>query len=151
MKKTLILSILGILLLINCASKKERREKIKNTSASTEIVPLNDTITLPSGLRYKVVKEGIGKKPKASSKVRVHYEGTLDDGTVFDSSIKRGKPLVFPVNRVIKGWQEGLLLMKEGAIYELYIPPKLGYGSRSAGKIPPFSHLNFRVELLEVL
>lgn len=114
-------------------------------------IPVGDTIQLESGLSYKVVKYGFGKTPKATSKVRVHYEGTLNDGTVFDSSIQRGKPLVFKLNQVIQGWQEGLLLMKEGAVYELYIPAKLGYGSQAAGKIPPFSSLNFTVELLEVL
>jgi FKBP-type peptidyl-prolyl cis-trans isomerase FklB len=144
MKKIFLISIVGIFLILNCTSKK-------NIIMPTQIALVNDTITLPSGLQYKIIKEGSGKTPKPTSEVRVHYEGTLNDGTVFDSSIKRGKPLVFRLNRVIVGWQEGLMLMREGAIYELYIPPNLGYGSRAAGKIPPFSHLNFTVELLEVL
>jgi FKBP-type peptidyl-prolyl cis-trans isomerase len=83
--------------------------------------------------------------------VRAHYHGTLEDGKVFDSSIDKGKPLVFTLNQVIKGWQEGLQLMKEGGVWELYIPTNLGYGASGRPGIPPFSNLTFRVELLEVL
>ncbi len=151
MKKLSFTLIASVLIAINCSSKKQTSNNSEPLAKSILETPLNDTITLASGLRYKVLKEGVGKKPKPTSKIKVHYEGKLDDGTVFDSSIKRGKPLEFRLNQVIKGWQEGLLLMKEGAIYELYIPPNLGYGARQAGKIPPFSTLNFRVELLEIL
>ena len=145
------ISIITLSLAFACSSKKSK-EKIK-TVKEAEVVKVvtNDTISLPSGLKYRILKEGIGKKAKITDKVRVHYHGTLDDGTVFDSSIKRGTPITFPLNRVIKGWQEGLQLMNAGSIYELYIPSKLGYGSRGAGKIPPFAHLTFRVELLEIL
>ncbi len=107
---------------------------------------------LQSGLQYKVVKKGEGKKPKATDKVKCHYEGTLPDGTKFDSSYDRNQPAVFGLDQVIKGWTEGLQLMSEGAVYELYIPYHLGYGEYgSPGAIPPYSALIFKVELLEVL
>ena len=109
-------------------------------------------VTLPSGLQYEVINEGTGKKPKATDQVRCHYEGTLVDGTLFDSSIQRGEPAVFGVNQVIPGWVEALQLMSEGAKWKLYIPSELGYGARGAGEmIPPHSTLVFEVELLEVL
>ena len=108
-------------------------------------------VTLPSGLQYEVIKAGTGKKPKLTSRVRCHYEGTLIDGTLFDSSIKRGQPAVFGVNQVIKGWTEALQLMGEGAKWKLYIPSELGYGAQGAGEmIPPYSTLIFEVEVLEV-
>ncbi len=109
-------------------------------------------ITTASGLQYEVLQPGTGKTPQASSTVRVHYEGTLLDGTVFDSSIQRGEPLEFPVNGVISGWTEALQLMQEGARWKLYIPHELGYGARGAGgAIGPYSTLIFEVELLGVL
>ena len=109
-------------------------------------------VVLPSGLQYEIIKEGTGKKPKATDQVRCHYEGTLIDGTLFDSSIQRGEPAVFGVNQVIPGWVEALQLMPEGSKWKLYIPSELGYGARGAGEmIPPHSTLIFEVELLEVL
>ena len=109
-------------------------------------------VTLPSGLQYQVLKEGDGKKPKATDKVRCHYEGTLINGTVFDSSYKRGEPAVFPLNQVIAGWTEGLQLMQEGAKYRFFIPYNLAYGERGAGaSIPPYAALVFDVELIDVL
>lgn len=109
-------------------------------------------ITLPSGLQYEILKEGNGKKPKATDKVKCDYEGTLIDGTLFDSSIKRGEPATFPLNQVIPGWTEALQLMSEGSKWRLYIPANLGYGERGAGEmIPPHSTLIFDVELIEVL
>lgn len=105
-----------------------------------------------SGLQYMVLNEGTGKQPKATDKVRCHYEGMLIDGTMFDSSIQRGEPAVFGLNQVIAGWTEGLQLMKEGAKYRFFIPYNLGYGERGAGaSIPPYAALLFDVELLEVL
>lgn len=150
MKNSRIVWIMALVIAASCATKSPSGQ---TTSIADEqnLVPIGDTVDLPSGLSYKIINRGVGRAPKSSSKVRVHYEGTLNNGTVFDSSIERGKPLVFKLNEVIPGWQEGLLLMREGALYELYIPAKLGYGSRAAGKIPPFSNLKFRVELLEVL
>jgi FKBP-type peptidyl-prolyl cis-trans isomerase FklB len=107
--------------------------------------------TLPSGLQYEVIKEGTGAKPTATDKVKTHYHGTLIDGTVFDSSIDRGEPTSFGVGQVIKGWTEGLQLMKEGATYRFYIPHDLAYGTTSRGpQLPAGSTLIFDVELLEI-
>ena len=104
-----------------------------------------------SGLQYEVLVQGKGAKPSATSTVKVHYEGTLLDGTVFDSSYQRGEPIEFPLNGVIKGWTEGLQLMPVGSKYKLFIPYDLAYGERGAGaSIPPFSTLIFTVELLEI-
>jgi FKBP-type peptidyl-prolyl cis-trans isomerase len=107
-------------------------------------------MTTESGLQYKMIKAGNGKKPSASNTVKVHYEGKLIDGTVFDSSKKRREPIEFRLDQVIKGWTEGLQLMDEGSVYELYIPYELGYGERPMGNIPAYSTLVFNVELLEI-
>ena len=107
---------------------------------------------LPSGLQYTVIKEGTGANPVATDRVKCHYEGTLPNGTVFDSSYKRGEPAVFPLNGVIAGWTEGAQLMKEGAKYRFFIPYHLAYGERGAGQsIPPYAALVFDVELLEIV
>ena len=106
-------------------------------------------VTLPSGLQYKVLAAGEGAKPSATSKVTVHYEGRLLDGTVFDSSYKRGETISFGLNQVIPGWTEGLQQMNPGSKYELYIPYNLAYGERGSGQqIPPYSALIFVVELM---
>lgn len=108
-------------------------------------------VTLPSGLQYQVLKEGNGKKPSATDQVVCHYEGTLIDGTVFDSSYKRNEPATFGLNQVIAGWTEGVQLMSEGAKYRFFIPYNLAYGERGAGaQIPPFAALVFDVELIQV-
>ena len=108
-------------------------------------------VTLPSGLQYQVLKEGDGKKPSATDQVVCHYEGTLIDGTVFDSSYQRNQPATFGLNQVIAGWTEGVQLMQEGAKYRFFIPYNLAYGERGAGaQIPPFAALVFDVELIEV-
>jgi FKBP-type peptidyl-prolyl cis-trans isomerase len=108
--------------------------------------------TTPSGLEYKIVKEGTGKSPKATDTVLVHYRGTLLDGTEFDSSYKRNEPISFPLNRVIRGWTEGLQLLKEGGKAILYIPSDLAYGESGTpgGPIGPNETLIFEVELLKV-
>lgn len=135
----------------------ERAEKGKVAKAEgekylAENAKKEGVVTLPSGLQYMVLKEGNGKKPKATDQVKCHYEGFLIDGTVFDSSIQRGEPAVFPLNQVIAGWTEGLQLMQEGAKYRFFIPYILGYGEGGAGaSIPPYAVLIFDVELLEVL
>ncbi|MGD8629627.1 MAG: FKBP-type peptidyl-prolyl cis-trans isomerase [Gammaproteobacteria bacterium] len=107
-------------------------------------------VVLPSGLQYRVLEPGSGKQPAATDTVTVHYRGTLVDGTEFDSSYSRNKPATFRADRVIPGWREALQLMQEGAKWELFIPAKLGYGERGAGKIQPNSALIFEVQLLEV-
>lgn len=107
-------------------------------------------VTLPSGLQYKVLAKGDGEVPSATDRVTVHYKGALLDGTVFDSSIDRGEPMVLGVSQVIKGWAEALQLMPVGSKWELYIPYDLGYGSRDQGVIKPFSVLIFEVELLGI-
>lgn len=109
------------------------------------------TVT-PSGLQYEVVKQGTGRQPKASDTVRCHYEGTLIDGTVFDSSYRRGVPADFGLRQVIAGWTEGVQLMKEGSIFKFYIPYNLAYGEHGAGAdIPPYAALIFTVELVKVI
>ena len=111
-----------------------------------------EVTTTSSGLQYEVVKEGTGRKPKASDTVRCHYEGTLIDGTVFDSSYRRGMPAEFGLRQVIAGWTEGVQLMKEGSIFKFYIPYNLAYGEHGAGAdIPPYAALIFTVELINVL
>lgn len=136
---------------------KELAEKINEQNAAVGKAFLEKNkkeegvIELPSGLQYKVLKEGNGKKPKATDKVRCHYEGMLLDGTVFDSSIKRGEPAVFGVNQVIQGWVEALQLMQEGSKWRLFIPSEMAYGARGAGNsIPPHATLIFDVELISV-
>lgn len=118
----------------------------------TENAKKENIHTTPSGLQYEILKEGSGKKPSATDRVRCHYEGTLLDGTLFDSSYKRGEPAVFGLNQVIPGWTEALQLMAEGAKYRIFLPHELAYGAQGAGEmIPPYSSLIFTVELLEVL
>ncbi len=110
-----------------------------------------DIIVRPSGLQIRVIKRGTGKIPAPESNVTANYHGTLIDGTVFDSTRKTGTPLTFPLSGVIDGWQEGLLLMQEGAIYQFFIPANLGYGEAGAGTtIPPGATLIFEVELVNV-
>lgn len=128
------------------AARAEGEAFLKQNAAKEGIV------TLPSGLQYQVLTPGTGRKPKATDKVKCHYEGTLIDGTVFDSSYRRGEPAVFPLNGVIKGWTEGVQLMSEGAKFRFFIPFDLAYGANGAGaSIPPYAALIFDVELIEVL
>ena len=109
-------------------------------------------ITTKSGLQYQIMREGSGAKPGPHDTVKVHYEGKLPNGKIFDSSIARGEPVEFPVDQVIAGWTEALQLMKPGAKYRLFIPSRLGYGAHGAGNaIPPHSTLIFEVELLDVI
>ena len=137
----------GIDLVMNLSAKfKEEGENFLAENAKREGVK-----TTASGLQYEVLEATLGQKPKATDSVKVHYEGTLIDGTVFDSSYKRGKPISFPLNGVIKGWTEGLQLMSVGSKYKLFIPYQLAYGERGAGdSIPPYAALIFTVELLGI-
>ena len=107
-------------------------------------------VTLPSGLQYKVIKNGSGKKPKLTDTVTTNYKGTLIDGTEFDSSFKRGQPASFQVNGVIAGWTEALQRMEEGAKWQLFVPSQLAYGERGAGPIGPHATLIFEIELISV-
>lgn len=130
---------------IKYGTVKEEGEKFLAENGLKEGV-----ITTESGLQYEVIKMGKGKKPSATDRVKVHYHGTLIDGTVFDSSVERGEPITFGLNQVIKGWTEGVQLMPVGSKFRFYIPQELGYGAQQAGNIPPYSTLIFDVELLEI-
>lgn len=126
-------------------ANKEAGERFLAENALKDGIKVTD-----SGLQYEVLKMGKGKKPTALDKVKVHYHGTLIDGTVFDSSVDRGEPITFGLSQVIAGWTEGLQLMPVGSKFRFYIPQELGYGAREAGKIPPYSTLIFEVELLGI-
>lgn len=139
-------------------ANKEAKDKLQygeNMKKGQEFLAANaqkeGVVVLPSGLQYKVLQEGDGARPRATDKVRVHYEGTLIDGTVFDASRNHStEPISFKANEVIKGWTEALTMMKVGSKWQLFIPHELAYGSRQAGQIPPFSTLIFTVELIGV-
>ena len=133
--------------------KKEKAAA--NLKAGEEFLQANKqkpgVVELPSGLQYEVINEGSGPKPLATNQVTCHYHGTLIDGTVFDSSVLRGKPATFPLNKVIKGWTEGLQLMPTGSKWRFFIPPHLGYGEQQvSAQIGPNSTLIFEVELLTI-
>ncbi len=130
--------------------QKEAQQKAAGVEFLKQNAQKEGVVVLPSGLQYKVLQQGTGAVAKATDKVKVHYEGRLIDGTVFDSSYQRGQPTSFAPNQVIKGWTEALTMMPVGSKWQLYIPQELGYGARGAGKIPPFSTLVFDVEVLEI-
>ena len=139
--------------------EKSVTERTESTSQGEEVKAQNEigpkvgeTVETSSGLKYRILQKGEGNSPVEQSQVKVHYRGRLEDGTEFDSSYKRGQPATFPVNGVIRGWTEALMLMKPGDKWELTIPSELGYGSRAVGNvIPPNSTLIFEVESLEIL
>ena len=135
------------------AHKKEAADNLaKETEFLAENAKKDGIHTTESGLQYEVITEGTGAMPVETDTVKVHYKGTLVDGTEFDSSYNRGEPVTFPLNAVIPGWTEGLQLMKVGSKYKLYIPSKIGYGERGVSQvIPPNSTLIFEVELLEIV
>lgn len=135
--------------------KIQERKFSKNVEEGKAFLKENSTkegvVTLPSGLQYKILKEGNGPKPKESDQVTTHYHGTLINGTVFDSSVQRGQPATFPVNGVIQGWVEALQLMPTGSKWQLYIPSDLAYGTRGASDdIGPNTTLIFDVELISI-
>ena len=133
------------------AAEAGKAAKVAGEDFLAENGKKDGVVTLPSGLQYQVLKEGDGKKPSATDQVVCHYEGTLIDGTVFDSSYQRNQPATFGLNQVIAGWTEGVQLMQEGAKYRFFIPYNLAYGEHGAGaQIPPFAALVFDVELIEV-
>jgi len=134
---------------------KQQEQSKENLKLAEEFLEKNkisdpDIKETPTGLQYRVVREGTGRSPTSMDQVQVHYEGRLLDDTVFDSSYEKDEPAVFRLNRVIKGWTEGLQLMKAGAEFEFFIHPKLGYGQRGNQNIPPNSALIFKVELLKI-
>ncbi|MBR2344358.1 MAG: FKBP-type peptidyl-prolyl cis-trans isomerase [Lentisphaeria bacterium] len=135
------------------AKKNEASEEILAAEKKffEENAKIAGVVTTKSGLQYQILRDGSGEKPGPHDTVKVHYEGKLPNGKVFDSSIARGEPIEFPVDQVIAGWTEALQLMKVGAKYRLFIPSRLGYGAHGAGNaIPPHSSLIFEVELLGV-
>jgi FKBP-type peptidyl-prolyl cis-trans isomerase len=152
-------SVLAAACLLGCSKSENNmtdNKPITPTPSATAPVSTSPSAsewkTTPSGLKYQVLKQGTGTaSPKATDTAKVHYHGTLTNGTVFDSSVQRGEPLSFPLNRVIKGWTEGLQLMKVGDKFKFEIPPDLAYGPNSpTPAIPPNSTLVFEVELLEI-
>ncbi len=129
----------------------EARAKEEGVKFLTENKKNADVKETPSGLQYVVIKEGTGAQPGPTDEVTVHYTGKLLDGTVFDSSVNRGEPATFPLNRVIPGWTEGVQLMKEGSKYTFFIPSDLAYGAQGIpNAIPPHSTLIFDVELIKI-
>ena len=170
MKKILAMAMAAMLMtgMASCNSKTESTEESTEAAAPDygqqikdnkaigreflEENAKNDSVTqTESGLQYMVLKEGTGAKPGPTDEVTVHYTGRLINGTVFDSSVERGEPATFPLDKVIPGWTEGLQLMSEGAKYRLFIPSELAYGSKGAGdQILPNSTLIFDVELIKV-
>lgn len=148
------LLLIVIVFFVYKTSQTNKRHSAENKASGEKFLADNkndpDVKATASGLQYKVLQEGTGSEhPVASSKVKVHYHGTLIDGTVFDSSVERGEPIEFGLNQVIKGWTEGLQLMVVGEKTRLYIPSELAYGNGSAGVITPGSTLIFDVELLD--
>ena len=132
-------------------AEKGKAAKAKGEQFLAENAKKEGVKTTASGLQYQVLRDGNGKQPKATDQVECHYEGTLIDGTKFDSSYDRGQTATFPLNQVIAGWTEGLQLMREGAKYRFFIPYQLAYGERGAGaSIPPYAALIFDVELVAV-
>ncbi len=136
-------------------TSQKMAQKEKNLSEGTAFLQENGAregvVTLPSGLQYEIIVQGEGPRPGAEDKVKVHYEGMLLDGTIFDSSVQRGEPIVLGLNQVISGWTEGLQLMPVGSKWRLFIPQDLAYGDRGAGpQIGPYATLVFEVELISI-
>ena len=170
MKKVLVIAMaaLSIMGRASCNGNNATSEETTEQAVSTDSIEIKDNLTLgreflaenakndsvvqtESGLQYMVLKEGTGAKPGPTDTVTVHYTGKLLDGTVFDSSVERGEPASFPLDKVIPGWTEGLQLMSEGSEYRLFIPSELAYGSKGAGdKILPNATLIFDVQLIKV-
>lgn len=131
-------------------TQKTKAATENGTAYRAENAKREGVVVTTSGLQYEIIQAGDGPNPTVEDTVTIHYRGTLINGTEFDSSYKRGKPASFPLKNLIKGWQEGVPLMKEGAKYKFVVPPELGYGGNNAGQIPPNSTLVFEIELIKV-
>lgn len=156
MNAVLVVIIVVLIAMMVRAGQKNKASAALNQKAQAEFLVENakrdNVFETGSGLQYEVLVavDEDAAKPRASSKVKVHYHGTLIDGSVFDSSVERNQPISFGLNQVISGWTEGVQLMKEGEKFRFYIPSELGYGDKAAGRIPPGSLLIFEVELLKI-
>jgi len=155
MKYVVLVVVIALAVFYFTRSANNKKIAVENIAIGKDFLAKNKAIDgvieTASGLQYQVLQKGEGSEhPTARSNVKVHYHGTLIDGTVFDSSVERGAPISFGLNQVIKGWTEGVQLMTVGDKFKFFIPAELGYGTRSAGKIAPGSLLIFEVELLDI-
>jgi peptidylprolyl isomerase len=155
MKYVVLVIIIALVIFFISKSSNDKKAAVENIAIANQFLATNKTlenvVETASGLQYQVLEKGDGlKHPSASSKVKVHYHGSLLDGSVFDSSVDRGEPISFGLNQVIPGWTEGLQLMVVGDKFKFFIPSSLGYGNKSAGKITPGSLLVFEVTLLDI-
>lgn len=155
MKFVVLIIVIALAVFFFTRSSNNKKEAVENVAIGQNFLMQNkaaeDITETASGLQYKILQRGEGTEhPTASSTVTVHYHGTLLDGTVFDSSVDRGKSISFGLNQVISGWTEGVQLMVVGDKFKFFIPSELGYGDRAAGKIAPGSLLIFEVTLLEI-
>ncbi|WP_269714878.1 FKBP-type peptidyl-prolyl cis-trans isomerase [Caulobacter sp. NIBR2454] len=154
MFKKLALALSAVLVLAGCGPSKEAKANLAAADAfMAENGKKEGVVTLPSGLQYKVVRAGpaAGAHPGLKDEVKVHYEGKLLDGTVFDSSYERGAPATFPLQGLVPAWREAIPLMRPGDEWTLYVPPSLGYGAQDKGPIPGNSVMVFRIELIDFL
>lgn len=155
MKYIVLAVVIALVIFYFTRNSMNKKAAVDNIAIGNDFLVENkaneDVLETASGLQYQVLQRGQGSEhPNASSTVMVHYHGMLLDGTVFDSSVERGEPISFPLNRVIKGWTEGVQLMVVGDKFKFFIPSELGYGNRTTGKITAGSLLIFEVELLEI-
>lgn len=154
MFKKIALALAATLALAGCGPSKEAKANLAASDAfMAENAKKQGVVTLPSGLQYKVVRSGpeTGGHPTLKDEVKVHYEGKLLDGTVFDSSYERGTPATFPLEGLVPAWREAIPLMRPGDEWTLYVPPALGYGAQDKGPIPGNSVMVFRIELIDYL
>jgi len=155
MKYVVLVIVIALVVFFFIRNSNNEKAAVKNNAIGKDFLAKNKIIEgvveTTSGLQYQILQQGDGAEhPAKSSKVKVHYHGTLLDGTVFDSSVDRGEPISFGLNQVISGWTEGVQLMVAGDKFKFFIPSKLGYGNSAAGKIAPGSLLIFEVTLLEI-
>ncbi|MGJ8679142.1 FKBP-type peptidyl-prolyl cis-trans isomerase [Paraglaciecola sp.] len=155
MKFIVLAVVVGLVIFYFVKSATNKKLALENIAIGIDFLAKNKAVEgvfeTASGLQYQVIKQGDGSShPTASATVKVHYHGTMLDGSVFDSSVDRGEPISFPLNQVIKGWTEGVQLMVAGDKFKFFIPSELGYGSKAIGEITPGSLLIFEVELLEI-